>query len=506
MPNEPEARRARTGSALERLYVLWAVSLALTLLLILLAVSVLRSQLARHAASLNEHAEALTGFHERLAALESMLAREPIVVSPGVLRPQPVSSAPATRPAEAPSGPATTTRVATSAPASFDAELAQVLRVDDDGVAIVTDRELAARLIVRAASMPNTSAHSGQTWARLAWLALLAGRDEQAAVFAERSTQAGAIPREYYAADARKRLDAGDPAAALVAAQRVTGADAGDPLGRLWKASAELALGRAADATATVADLDARRLPPVDRLRLCRLYAALEQWEALERALDSFRNLSKELRAERNLLRAIGMIHTERLTEALAILEGLLETRPDDEELRAWQAAALVRAGQYAAARDALGHVGSPSRADTWYWLGTVAMSAGQEQEAVRCFQRSLSVTRGFALAWEGLATIALNNSDLEAAVQYARNAVETNPLRASAHLLLAVASARMTLKPEMVAALRRALDLDPRLADVARQVEAIRALLEPEELEALLAEPAASAPATNPAAPPDAP
>lgn len=502
MPNEPEARRARTGSALERLYVLWAVSLALTLLLILLAVSVLRSQLARHAAALNEHTAALTGLHERLAALESMLAREPIVVSPGVLRPPP-SSAPATRPSEAPTRPASTTGPAASAPASVDAQLAQALRVDDDGVAIVTDRELAARLIARAASMPNTSAYSGRTWARLAWLAQLLGRDEHAAVFAERAAQAGVLPREYHAAEARKRLDAGDAAAALVAAQRVTGADAGDPLGRLWKASAELALGRAAEAAATVAGLDSRRLAPVDRLRLCRLYAGLEQWDVLERTLDGFRNLSKELRAERNLLRAIGMIHAERLTEALAILEGLLETRPDDEELRAWQAAALVRAGQYAAAGDALGHVATPSRADTWYWLGTVAMGAGQEEEAVRCFQRSLSASRSFAPAWEGLATIALNNSELEAAMQYARNAVEANPLRAPAQLLLAVASARSMLKTETVEALRRALELDPRLADVARQVEAIRALLGPDELETLLPEPSASQPGSAPAEPP---
>ncbi|MEP0845594.1 MAG: tetratricopeptide repeat protein [Phycisphaerae bacterium] len=502
MPNEPEPRRTRTGSALERLYVLWAVSLALTLLLILLAVSVLRSHLVRQADALREHTAALAALHERLAALESMLAHEPIVVSPGVLRPEPPASPPTTRPSQPSPPTATTTRPLVGAAADAESELAQALRIDDDGNAIVADRELAARLVSRAASAPSASAYSGRTWARLAWLAQLLGRDEQADAFAERSRESGVVPREYYAADARKRLESGDAPAALVAAQRLAGADAGDPLGRLWTARAQLALGRAVEASEAIAGIDARRLPPADRLRLCRLYAELEQWEALDRTLDTFRTVSKELRAERNLLRAIGMIHAERLTEALAILEGLLETRPEDEELRAWQAAALVRAGQFAAARDALGRVPTPTRADTWYWLGATALSAGQEQEAVRCFQRSLSVTRGFAPAWEGLATIALNNSDLEAAVQYARSAVEANPLRASANLLLAIASARSVLKVETVSALRRALELDPKLADVARQVEAIRALLGPGELEALLPRPAASQPGSAPADP----
>jgi tetratricopeptide (TPR) repeat protein len=261
------------------------------------------------------------------------------------------------------------------------------------------------------------------------------------------------------------------------------------PASQLAAAERELSAARAALADETLCSVLRRTdLSAADRIRAGRLCVTLERWDLLAQVLSELNSVSDELVPARDFLRSVQLIRDRREAEALAMLDFLVQSSPDDYELRLWRGAALAEARQWDAAREALLAVArSADRPEGWCFLGRLDAAMDRPEPAAANFNLALVHDDHYAPAWESAGVLALNRRDLPAAVQHLSKAVECNPRRAESWLLLATAHAKAARAPDAATALRRALALRPELLETARQIEAVSRLFDEASLQALL-------------------
>ena len=491
----------------ERLYVLWLGSSLLLLLLVVVVTLVSRGHLVRHAETLAQHDAELHKLRSELIATRAELAATRAALAD---LSQQVRSAAQARPpqddravtrelrshlpeASAPKEPAANA----DSEAMITALLDAALRTADGGASELADPTAAQAALEEALRNSTRDSWAAEVWGRLAVAARLLGRGDVADVFADRAAHAGAFPRDYYELSARHLLGSGAAAEAAVFARRLAADPEAKMIGLLLLADAELAMD---DTAAAVSALDAlvepERLSLADRLHLGHQLGRLELWERLDALVAGLDELPAPARPMANYLRAILAIHHERYAEGLAILDdlaaGLADSAaafplPNSYDVQVWRGAALAKARQFQAAREALACAQEhPERPEAWYWLGYNELAASNEDEAIACLQQALAASARFAPAWEVLGTIALNHGDAAGARQNLQNAVRACPWRASSHLLLALAHARLAHRDEAAEALRAAFRLDATLLATAQQTPVITKMFSANQLEAL--------------------
>ena len=489
----PPSAGGPSPETLARLYALWMIS-SLLLVLLVVVLSLLGSgRLRLHARRISEQTEAIEQLRDDLSRTRRELAELkaiPPVGTPAVQAPAtPTARQPEDEavPAAEPAQPTPAAPVITADPAIV-ALLDTALRPSAEIGYELADPEAADRALREGLENTGGQLWSGETWARLALVARLLDRDGPADMFALKATAANEFPWEYYQLSAQRMLTQGRAAEAIVFAARLRANRPDDPRAALLLAEAYRLQSDLAAADVAVEMLNSgQALGKPLKLRLGRLFVALERWERLEALLSSFGEVAQADLPQLNFLRAVLAIQRERLVEALAILDNLLAEHPGDYEFRTWRGVALLSARQFEAAREALAHTGEhPDRPQAWYWRGVLELRAGNPDEAVPFFQRALAASGRYAPAWEALGTVALNRGDLPTAMQNLEHAVAANPRRASTHFLIAIVHAKM-LQPSATAdALRSAFRFDPTLLEQAGQTEVIRRLFTEEELNAL--------------------
>jgi len=498
-------RERRSTDAVERLYALWLIGTLLTLLLLVVSAFIV-------AGKLRSAAEELVRLQDRVEALERQRsapigeAGAPATTAPAATHAVPAPSrAPAERLEPTPARPAPTTRPA--APEMNDARtralLESALHPGTDWPFQVADPGAARTLLTQVSRLDADAALSGETWARLAALARLLERDDEAERFARFAEARGRPPHEFHEIAARQLLAADRSAEAMVYARRLFEQTGGAPVARLLYAEACLARQRYGDAAAAIEPLEPPAgLPPADRLRLGRVYLQLDDWPRMRAAVASVGDVSGALATERDFQRAVELIHEGQRVEALAVLDYLREARPNDYDLELWRGVALLEARQFEAARQALQQAAeqNPGRPEAWYWRAMLEIRAERTDEAAVLLANALAAAASYAPAWEALATLALNRGDVEGALDNVHNALQANPRRAEAHFLAAVAYAKRSQADETAAALREAFQRDPTYIEKARQTPVITRLLSGEELDELAKADAATEPvATQP-------
>lgn len=493
-------QRTPPRDALERLYVYSAAAailFALGLLLVSFLATGRMEQLARE----------LDQLSDRLARLESHAAVADQPAGAPSRRPEPTTSASRSQPA-APEPTAASQPRPHAAPEP--AESLTPIRastffrqaVDSSARLPRLRNPAAARAFLDAADNAPLPDLDGPTCRMLAVVARLAGDDGRARRFAERCERLGADLADYLELTARDALDHGRPAEALAAARDLARTSTRTPHAALLAACAALAQRQPVEARAALAAVG----PPGnfdvdDRLALCAVQLTLENWAGLASTLDTLATVPPQLTDRRDFFRAVLLAVSEHFAEAVAMLDALIDSHPDDYDPVLWRAIALMRARQPEAARQGLSHATriSAGRPEAWYWLGVLDVSQG-DSDGAAFFHNALAASTRFAPAWEALATQALNGGELHTAVDNARRAVDADPGRPSAHFLLAICEARAGRRDAAASSLRAAFELDPALVDEAARVESITALFAAGELAALAPPRApASAPGSTP-------
>jgi tetratricopeptide (TPR) repeat protein len=506
-PTPPPSRGSSTGTV-ERLYVLWIVSSLMLVLLIVIVALLGSGQLRHHAERISQQSTAIAQLRSDMSKARQELANLKAGIPDRAQAPQ-APRVPAEEPgesaspvegevAEPPAAP-----LATMAAGDIEALLQKAVRPGEDGLYEVVDRTAAAEALQAGLAGVGHASWSGETWARLAALACLLDHDTQAEMFAASARVANEFPGAYYEISARKLLTQQRPREALVFARLLAAGRPTDPRGALLLAEAYRLTGDLAAADVALEDLgDAEHLSLADKLRLGRLFAALEHWDRLDALLASVGEVPQAALPQLNYLRALLAIQQGRLPEALAILNNLLAEHPDDYELRTWRGVALLYARQFQAAREALAHAEEhPERPEAWYWRGMLELEAGNIDDAIPLLEHAVAASHSFAPAWEALGTIALNQGDVSTALENLTKAVNANPRRATTYFLIALAQAKASRPVETADALRTAFRLDSTFLETAKQAEAIRRMFSEDEL-AALAEGAAVVPSRAPTTP----
>jgi len=504
MPSTPPHYQPRGPSAgvIERLYVLCIASSAALLLVIIVLTLFVAGLLRKQSDALSQ---TITKLDERLTVVEQTLAEQEAPRVAAV--PEPVET---TRPDDesetTPGAPATGPAPAEPAEQALDdaavnALLDRVLVAGDDLPVLLADPRAADAALQRLLQDAAQAHWSGQTWARVAVLARLLEHNDVAELYARQAAADGVLPWAYNELSARLALMGRRGAEALTFAQRLAEQAPGHPIACLLLAQAFALQGNLAAADDVLDELDnLDDLPHPDKLRLGYLLIDLERWEALGVVLDALGPLPDELIPERDYLRAVWLVQEGQLAEALAILDYLLELHPDDYDVQTWRGVALLQAGQFEAAREALAHAEqTPARPEAWYWLGVLEIEAGHPEAALPCLQRCFAASARYAPAWEALGTLALNRGDLPSALANLSNAVQLNPRRASAHFLMAIVHAKASRREEAAQALQDAFRLDQTLLETAKQTEVLTRMFAVQELENL-------APAEGPVPPVEQP
>ncbi|RMF86092.1 MAG: hypothetical protein D6744_00315, partial [Planctomycetota bacterium] len=313
----------------------------------------------------------------------------------------------------------------------------------------------------------------------------LLGDDARASALELQCTRAGWMPIRLYELSTRRLLAAGKLLEARAAAKRLAAAADAPPVAPVLVASIEFALGRYAFADEALARLpDPTQLAAADRLRMAHVLVGLERWSDARRAIDGLGPLPDSQQRVLNLVRAILAIQDGQYAVGLGILDHLLAATPDDYDLLTWRGIALLRAGQYQAAREALAVAQrDTSRPEAYYWLGVLEHAEGNAEAAEQALRRALAADAAFAPALEALGNVELQRDQLADAVGYLTKAIEADPHRASAHFLLAIAHARASNRLEAENALREALRLDPALLEKALRIEALTSLFSEDDL-----------------------
>lgn len=484
---------------LERLVVYWGASVVLLVCLLGVLSFLGVSRFRQHSAALREHAAVIESLRARLATVESgaELLRAELKAARGNVvgtKSSPAPVAPArvvdSRPARPDLRPPADGAGAAGPTAPTAPDVAGLLdkALDPRSPPGLRDRGAAQQALSAALGAENGDSVRGEDWARLAAIALLLGREDEAATHARRAALRGAPPHAYDELIVRRLLQGPDEKEALLAARKLAESPGAGVVSRLLLAEASLAVGDYAGADLAIsAGLAAESFGLEDRVALGRVCIALERWSELRGALGALRDPPAGLQTEVNLLRGVEAVQREAHAEALAIFDSLVDSRRDDYLLQVWRGVALLRARQYDAARaaltDAAQQVGRP---EAWHWLGALEMESGASDAASASLQRALGACRTHAPSWELLGAIALNAGDLAAALQNFANAAEVNPRRAVAHFLLSIVRAKLNQPEETASSLRAALRLDASLLAVARETPALQKMFAAEQLQAL--------------------
>lgn len=529
-PAAPAAPRRPARDAVERLYVYWLVSTVVLILVAIILALFTRGALRQVQAQAERSAalERTVGeLDERLAGLEDELARPAAarrpapppdvseLVPPDERAPD-TAAATGARPPGPPEPPDTADAVepAPLAEAELEARIERLMHSDEVLVWAVTDVEAARALTQLGLQELGRADWSGAAWARLAELARLVERDAAAEAFARRAMDAGDPLVRFAEVSARAFLGRGRPGEALGYARQLVERTEGAPTAVLLLAQALFDAGQltaAEDALRTLPD--AAGLAPVDRLRLGRLYLALQHLPLVAAVLQLIRvdELPEALAPEYNFLYAITLTQAGRTVEALAILDYLAAQparprpagappwpapQPESYEILVWRGVTLWSANQPEAARAALDQAAAadPGRPDAYYYRGVLEAQAGRAAIAMDYLKNALASSTRMVAAWEALALLELDAGQVESALEHLARAIDLNARRASAHFAVAVARAKVSQAPAAAAALRTALQLDPGYLAVAKQTEVILRLFTPAELEALAAAPAGDA------------
>ncbi len=488
------------GSAIDRLHTRWIVSLVVLSLLLgsltLLVAGQLRRQ-AEIAAALRADVEALQkelgAVRNDLRTFAAQAARAPARAS----EPRPPARAAEAASKPAASAPSTAGRPAPAAPGepTLTALLGAALGEVDVRRPRLLDREAAVRAATLASRTETTRDLAPAQWLRLAILTRLLDRDSAAEEFAARVRAAGQSDLAYLETSAWRMLELGRGAEAVAFAQRAFDSHVGEPRAGLLLAEAHRALGNAAAARRGLRGVkQSARFEPPDRIRAAGLLVWLEDWAGLSAAIDALQSAPRALADDVAQLRAVAAIQAGRLAEALAILDDLLERRPQDYDLMTWRGVALLDAGQVEAARAALAHAEQhTARPEAWYWRGVLEMRAGDATAARSALKRALAASTRHSPSLEALAVLALNEGDAAAALDALKLALDADAERGVTHLLVALAHARSNRAGDAQAALAAALALEPSLREQAEAMEALAPYLP-----YALSQPAETQPATE--------
>lgn len=495
---------------LERMIVYWGASVVLLVCLLGVLTFLGVSRLRQQNTALCEHAAAIELLHERLIGAESTVEQlRDDLAKARAGQPAKSTTQPAARPSDARQG----TRNAesreapsgASQPAPDASEITALLdkALDPQSPPSLKNRALAEQALTKAQSAEAGESLRGEDWARLAALALLMNREDEAAMHARRAALRGVAPLAHDELVVRRLLAKSKGEEAVAAARKLAENREAGPAARLLLAQACLAQSDFAGADQALSPgVAAGALAFSDRVALGNVLVALERWGDLRQTLEALRDPPSSLQAPINLLRGIDAVQREAHAEALAIFDSLVDTLRGDYDLQVWRGVALLRARQYEASRAALTEAAqTTSRPEAWHWLGALAMETGAMEEAAANLQRALGASRKHAPSWELLGAIALNAGDLASALQDFTNAVDSNPRRAVAYFLLAIVRAKLSQPEETADCLRAALRLDASLLAVARDTPALQKMFTPEQLQAL-ADGENNAPQSAPAMP----
>lgn len=512
-PRTPPLRRP--PDALERLYVYWLVSTVVLLLLLVVTVLIVRGVL-------HVHGERLDALTTRVDELEQAVQARGVAppIAPGkAVEPTPspaMTEAPvATTPPPAeplvllPDGPATAPPLAGAPEDGIRVELDALLGEEPGLVDDLADTETAERLVEDGLRQIGRAHWTPVTWARLAVLARLLGRDAAADTLSRQATDGGAWRAHYAEVSARALLDRGRPADALLFVDELEQRHAPVHATRLLRARALMAGDDPAGADRALASLaDVVALSPVDRLRLARLWLRLERWDRLTVVLATIADVPEEWAREHAFLTAAAWAREGRCVEALAVLDWLAATAapppapvsgaappPGRYEIEVWRGVTLMFAGRTEAGRQALRDAAEldPARADALYYLGVLEARVGRTELAIMHLKNALAGSARLAPAWEVLAGLELDAGRVDEALAHLDQALQINPRRASAHFLRALVYAKVSRPEPAHEALRRALQLDPAYLEAARQADVLVRLFPEEELEQLAAAAAAA-------------
>lgn len=511
-PPPTPARPRRSPDAIERLYAYWLVSTAALLLILIGNVIVTRGALRRQA-------ERLDALAARLEALEKeAFARSetPLSVSPDSLETPPPAPLPAsdrrpeaTRPpAETPVSRPGEPREPPPAPLPSDetlrAELDALLGEEPGLVDELADAGAAEQLVELASQRLGLTDWTPVTWARLAILARLLGRDAAADLFARQAPDGGVWRTHYAEITATLLLDYGRPADALPFIDELARRHAPPAVTGLLRARAALAADDPAGADRVLAAMPpAVGLGHTDRLRLARLTLRLERWGRLGEILATVTDVPEDWSREYAFLTAAAWARAGRCVESLALLDWLAAgptpttapavaaPQPSRYEIEVWRGVTLMLAGQSDAARQALRNAAEldPARPDALYYLGLLEARLGRTELAIMHLKNALAASARLAPAWEALAGVELDAGRIDDALDHVRQAVRINPRRGSAQFLLALACAKVAQAAPAEEALRRAFQLDAQYLDVAKQTEVLTRLFPLDALERLAAD-----------------
>jgi tetratricopeptide (TPR) repeat protein len=521
MPTSPQ-RPVRPGGpgpqrgAIERLYVYWLVSALLLVLALVVVVLVTQGIAQRQRETIDELTTRIASLEQRPAEAPATSAQTPAREPPDDLdedeaRPEPATNRP--MPGAARTVPSPTPPRAAETPVPPDREITAKLgdAVGDDPVtpSDVEDVDAAAAVVETGLRYVSRASWSATTWARLAVLSRLLGRDVPAEAFADRA-RAGKAPLANYAeVTARSLLARGRAADALALVQPLVDQEPG----AVVRVLTAVALLRNDDPASADEMIDTLALPVVlptyDKLLLARALLELEAWVRLDATLSTVGDVSPELVLEYRFLLATSYVHTNRCPEALGLLDALAADvagepggrhwpenwpvpRPTRYEIETWRGVALMYAQQLDAARTALQNAAQldAGRPEAHYYLGLLEWRAGRADLASTNLKNALAHAPKMARAWEALAIIEMEDGRLARALEDLGHATAINFRRASAHFLTAVVQARLGQREPAASALRIAFQLDPNYLAEAKQAEVLTRLFTPEELDHLAAEP----------------
>ncbi len=206
-----------------------------------------------------------------------------------------------------------------------------------------------------------------------------------------------------------------------------------------------------------------------DAMKLYKAGKASEAINALREVLTARKNISA---AYLNLSR----IYKEqgRTDDALAVIRLGLEAMPENYDIYFQQIADLSEAGRYDEALQAFEAKSFPQvefDPVVWNCVGLAFWKTGNVEQALVCFEHSLSIDRTFALTYHNLGTVHFDvfrktkrAESYEAALAAFEKAVTLDPGYGVAHFSLGVARFQRGQFVRAVESLERALALDPGL------------------------------------------
>ncbi|MFN0137177.1 MAG: tetratricopeptide repeat protein [Phycisphaerae bacterium] len=472
-----KSEHAGRGQA-ERVFVLAIVGAVLAALVIVGLTLIVSGRLHRLTEIARAQTDAVEALQQRIAAIERQRAA-------------PSAAAPVAPASSATSRPTTQAMLRELAvrQAELLARLERHLTIDADGEPVLADPTAARRARDELLALVRPTDAPPPMVVALASVSALLGDDDLArdliAVAAERRAPIG--PAVMLAAS--RAVAAGELDWAQEFADRLAGSAADATTYKLLCAEIAAARGDVVEVDAQLVALrdvaDSLRM----RLRVAKLLIEREQFGQAERVLhdESAANLRRSPVARR--LSAILLAARGNPDEALAAIDALLDESPDDSSLRVWRGAALVRGRQFASARAALGSVPVSGEATTaTYWRVRIEIDSGDATAA----RRLLDQAPESAAILELRARLSLEASPsderaaraaIAEAITALERATQVDSGRGSAHLLLAIAYAKVDRAEEARRSVKRAVEIDPAWLDAALAAEVITRVVSPAQL-----------------------